>query len=121
MVEQSVEPTRRRLSIWIFCWIALEHSRYNGAMEFEWDNGKAAANLRKHGVSFEEASSVFGDALAITFNDPLHSIGEGRFLAFGVSYSGVLLVVSFAERGNCIRIISARRATRTERKIYEED
>lgn len=89
-------------------------------MEFEWDRDKAAANLRKHGVSFEEASSVFGDALAITFNDPLHSVGEHRYLAFGVSHSGVLLVVSFAERRKRIRIISARRATRAERNIYEE-
>lgn len=89
-------------------------------MEFEWDNEKAVANLRKHGVSFEEASTVFGDALAITFNDPVHSVGEHRFLTFGVSLTGVLLVVSFAERGRRIRIISARKATRTERKIYEK-
>ncbi len=89
-------------------------------MEFEWDRDKALANLRKHGVIFEEASSVFGDALAITFNDPLHSVREHRYLAFGVSHSGVLLVVSFAERRKRIRIISARRATRAERNIYEE-
>ncbi|NLV44141.1 MAG: BrnT family toxin [Candidatus Hydrogenedentes bacterium] len=89
-------------------------------MEFEWDRDKAAANFRKHDVSFEEASSVFGDALAITFNDPMHSVREHRFLAFGISQSGILLVVSFAERENRIRIISARRATRAERKIYEE-
>ncbi|HQM99874.1 MAG TPA: BrnT family toxin [Candidatus Hydrogenedentes bacterium] len=90
-------------------------------MEFEWDNEKAVANFGKHGVRFEEASSVFGDALAITFNDPLHSVGEHRFLIFGVSHTGLLLVVSFAERGRRIRIISARKAARTERKIYEED
>ena len=89
-------------------------------MQFEWDGNKAVANLRKHGVSFEEASSAFGDPLAITFQDPAHSTGEHRFLAFGVSLRGLLLVVSFADRGNRTRLISARPATRAERKIYEE-
>ena len=89
-------------------------------MEFEWDGSKAAANLRKHRVSFEEASSVLGDPLAITFQDPAHSVGERRFLAFGVSRTGLLLVVSFADRGKRTRLISARQATRAERKIYEE-
>jgi len=89
-------------------------------MEFEWDRDKAAANLRKHGVSFEEASSVFGDPLAITFQDPAHSVGEHRFLMFGASLQGLLLVLSFAERGKRIRLISARMATRAERRIYEE-
>ncbi len=89
-------------------------------MEFEWDTKKAAINLRKHGVSFEEASSVFGDPLAITFQDPAHSAGEHRFLAFGVSARGVLLVVSFVERRRRTRVISARPVTRAERKIYEE-
>jgi len=102
------------------CWIVLKVSEYNACMEFEWDNDKAVANFRKHGVSFEEASSVFGDALAITFNDPMHSVGEHRFLVFGVSNLGVLLVVSFSERRKRVRIISARKATRAERKIYEE-
>ena len=89
-------------------------------MQFEWDGNKAAANLRKHGVSFEEASSVFGDPLAITFQDPAHSAGEHRFLAVGVSLRGVPLVVSFVDRGKRTRLISARPATRAERKIYEE-
>jgi len=89
-------------------------------MEFEWDNEKAAANLRKHRVSFEEASSVFGDPLAVTFRDPDHSIGEIRWLTFGVSRSAVLLVVSHTQRGKRVRLISARRAIRAERKIYEE-
>jgi len=89
-------------------------------MQFEWDENKAATNLRKHGVSFEEASSVFGDPLAITFQDPAHSTGEHRFLAFGVSLRGLLLVVSFVDRGNRTKLISARPTTRTERKIYEE-
>jgi len=90
-------------------------------MEFEWDPNKAALNPRKHGITFEEASSVFGDSLAFTFQDPSHSAGEYRFLAFGLSARGFLLTVSFADRGKRVRIISARRATRAERKIYEED
>jgi uncharacterized DUF497 family protein len=88
-------------------------------LKFEWDDGKAQANLAKHGVSFEEAASVFGDPLALTFPDPDHSIGEKRWLTFGISCSRRLLVVAHAERGRSIRIISARRATRHERGIYE--
>jgi uncharacterized protein len=87
---------------------------------FEWDEAKAAANLRKHKVSFEEAATVFGDALAYTFDDPDHSFGEVRLLTFGVSHSGRLLAVIHAERGRAIRIISARRATRHERGTYEQ-
>lgn len=88
-------------------------------LKFEWNEDKAEANLAKHGVSFEEAASVFGDPLALTFRDPDHSISEERWLTFGVSYSDRLLVVAHAERGRSIRIISARRATRQERGIYE--
>jgi uncharacterized protein len=89
-------------------------------MEFEWDPQKAAANLKKHGVSFEEAVSVFGDPLAITFDDPDHSIGESRSLTFGLSTDNQLLVISHTSRRTKIRLISARPATRRERKIYEE-
>ena len=89
-------------------------------MQFAWDPNKAASNLRDHRVTFEEASSVFGDALAITFDDPDHSEGESRLLTFGLSEQGRLLVVSHTERRSDVRIISARRATRAERKIYEE-
>jgi uncharacterized protein len=89
-------------------------------MQFAWDPSKAASNLRDHRVTFEEASSVFGDALAITFDDPDHSEGESRLLTFGLSEQGRLLVVSHTERRGVVRIISARRATRAERKIYEE-
>jgi uncharacterized DUF497 family protein len=89
-------------------------------MEFEWDPGKAALNRRKHRVSFEEASSVFGDPLALTFRDPDHSADEARWLTFGTSRSGVLLVVSHTFRRKRVRLISARRANRAERKIYEE-
>ena len=89
-------------------------------MEFEWDSEKAAANLRKHRVSFEEASSVFGDPLAVTFHDPDRSVGEVRWVTFGMSRSGALLVVSHTQRGKRVRLISARRAIRAERAIYEE-
>jgi uncharacterized protein len=87
---------------------------------FEWDHAKAASNLRKHRISVEEAASVFFDPLAYTFDDPDHSEGERRLLTFGFSQAGRLLVVAHAERGRSIRIISARRATRNERGIYEQ-
>lgn len=89
-------------------------------MRFEWDAEKAAANLRKHRVSFPEAVSIFYDPLSATGNDPEHSIGERRFVTFGISASGRLLVVAHADRNDGIRIISARPATRAERNIYEE-
>jgi uncharacterized DUF497 family protein len=89
-------------------------------VRFEWDPDKADANLDKHGVSFEEASSVFFDALSATGRDPDHSLGERRFVTFGLSFAGRLLVVSHAERSQSIRIISARVANRAERKLYEE-
>lgn len=89
-------------------------------MHFEWDIAKAKRNLQKHGVSFEEASSVFYDTLAVTGADPDHSEGEERLVTFGVSSQGRLLVVAHTERGGGIRIISARIATQHERQIYEE-
>jgi uncharacterized protein len=89
-------------------------------MEFEWDPVKAAENLKKHGVSFDEAASVFGDPLALTFDDPDHSASEERLITFGESIQRRLLVVSHTPRAPRIRIISARRITRRERKIYEE-
>jgi uncharacterized DUF497 family protein len=89
-------------------------------MEFEWDGKKAASNKKKHGVSFYEASTVFGDSLALTFEDPDHSLHEMRYLTFGMSVSRRLLVVAHTSRGARTRIISARPATRYERKIYEE-
>ena len=88
-------------------------------MKFEWDPDKSDANLKKHGISFHEASTIFGDPLAITFNDPDHSIGERRFLTFGHSRANQLLCVVHTERLRKTRIISARRATRQEREIYE--
>ncbi len=89
-------------------------------MRFEWDKRKALSNQRKHRVSFEEAGTVFSDAIAVTGADPDHSVGESRWLTFGVSDRGRLLVVSHADEGDIIRIISARLATRAERKLYEE-
>jgi uncharacterized protein len=90
-------------------------------MKFEWDEEKAASNLRKHGVSFEEASTAFADDISLTGDDPDHSHGEHRLVLFGVSSAGRLLVVSHTERAGHIRIVSARTATRSERKFYEED
>jgi len=89
-------------------------------MQFEWDRDKASANLVKHGVAFEEAATVFRDPLSQTGPDPDHSIGEERFIIFGVSTAGRLLAVGHTERGATIRIHSARLATPGERIIYEE-
>ena len=90
-------------------------------MEFEWDAKKAKYNLRKHGVSFEEASSVFNDVLAAYYIDPDHSASENRFLTIGTSSQGQLLHVAFTDRGQRIRIISARKPTKREKKLYEEE
>lgn len=90
------------------------------ALHFEWDERKAESSLRAHGVSFREASTVFADPLSITISDPDHSTSEMRFVDIGLSHRGRLLVVSYTERGNRIRLISARLATRNERKQYEE-
>lgn len=89
-------------------------------MQFEWDSKKARANLRKHGVSFDEAATVFLDDLSLTGDDPDHSVSEERYVTFGVSNAGRLLVVAHTERGDRTRVISARPATRSERKLYEE-
>lgn len=90
-------------------------------MEFEWDPDKAARNLAKHGVSFQEAATVFGDPLAITYFDPDHSHDEDRYLTFGHSSEGRLLVVSHTDRDPNNRIISARQAARKERQKYEQE
>jgi uncharacterized DUF497 family protein len=90
-------------------------------MDFEWDDQKSARNLAKHDVSFYEAATVFGDPLAMTYYDPDHSQDEDRFLTFGHSDAGHLLVVSHTDRDDRVRIISARRATRRERKAYEKE
>ena len=89
-------------------------------MEFEWDAPKVEANIQKHGVSFDEAASVFLDQLAVSGQDPDHSVDETRYITFGMSSLGRLLSVSHTHRPGGIRIISARRVTRLERKLYEE-
>jgi uncharacterized DUF497 family protein len=89
-------------------------------MEFDWDPRKAASNLRRHNVSFGEAATVFSDPLSTTVPDPDHSLNEDRSITIGLSYRGRLLMVAHTERGDRIRIISARELTRTERAQYEE-
>ena len=89
-------------------------------LEFEWDHGKEETNLRKHGVSFHEGATVFGDPLAWTFPDVDHSVGEQRFLTIGVSSVGRTLVVSHTDRGIKTRIISVRPATPREKRDYEK-
>jgi hypothetical protein len=91
------------------------------AYSFEWDPKKAASNLKDHGVSFEEATTVFGDILAMNMPDPDHSEGEQRFLVLGMSGQSRLVVVSYAERPPRTRIISARLATSRERRTYENE
>jgi uncharacterized protein len=91
------------------------------ALELEWEPQKAAANLAKHKVSFEEAATAFGDPLGCIVPDPRHSIGEERFVPLGLSRNRHLRAVMFVDRGGAIRIIGARRATRRERRNYEEN
>ena len=88
-------------------------------MKFEWDRDKAKKNLKKHKVSFDEAMTVFYDPLSATFDDQCHSINEERFITIGYTSHGRLLIVSHAEMGKTIRIISARPATAHERKKHE--
>jgi uncharacterized DUF497 family protein len=89
-------------------------------LSFEWDEKKARSNANKHGVTFDEASTVFGDARSLTIPDPMHSEVEERFVTMGSSHRGKLVVVVHTERGDNIRIISARAANRREREAYEE-
>ena len=89
-------------------------------MKFEWDENKAAVNLSQHGISFEEARTVFDDRLYVDFYDPDHSDEEDRYIIVGESQQGNLLIVSYTERADFIRLISARKVTRVEREVYEE-
>jgi hypothetical protein len=89
-------------------------------VRFEWDPKKAAKNLKRHGITFHEAATVFGDPLAVTFSDPDHSEDEERHLTFGLSLQRRLVVVSHTQRGEHTRIINARLMDREERVIYEE-
>ena len=89
--------------------------------EFEWDDDKAKSNLKKHGVSFEEAATIFNDPKIATISDPDHSEQEERFVSLGMSFIQRLLSVIHTERAERTRLISARKATRSERKTYEND
>ena len=99
----------------------VEEEGYNSWVRFEWDPDKAADNVSKHGVSFEEAQTVFQDDLFVAFEDPDHSQGEHRLIIMGQSTERRLLVVAYTERRERIRLISAREATRKERRAYEEE
>ena len=90
-------------------------------MTLEWDEAKATANLAKHKVAFDEAKTVFGDPLYVDFYDPEHSGDEPRYIIIGTSQAGRLLMVSYTERADAIRLISARELTSTEREAYEEN
>jgi uncharacterized DUF497 family protein len=90
-------------------------------MKFEWDQSKAASNLKKHGVSFEEAKTVFDNPLAVIFDDEAHSVNEQREIIIGHSRQNRLLLIAFTERSGNVRIISARLATRNEREDYEQN
>ena len=89
-------------------------------MNFEWDPGKARQNRRKHRISFEEAATIFGDPLAITYPDPDHSILEQRFITVGTSRVNRVLIVAHTDRDESVRIISARKTTDRERRYYEK-
>lgn len=89
------------------------------ALFFEWDKKKAQSNKKKHGITFEEASTVFSDILSVTIPDTGHSVGEDRFVTIGLSANNQLIVVVHADRDDIIRVISARKATGYERKQYE--
>ena len=91
------------------------------SLRFTWDPAKAAANLRKHGVSFIEASTAFADPFSITIPDPDHSVGEEYFVLLGRTDRDRIVAVAHVERRDLIRLVSARLATRRERKTYEED
>lgn len=90
-------------------------------MEFEWDPKKNEANIRKHGVAFSEAATVFSDVLSMTVPDPDHSQEEDRYIIIGLSGQNRPVMVAHMERGECIRIISARELTRSEKRNYEEN
>jgi hypothetical protein len=89
-------------------------------MQFEWNPDKARSNQKKHGVSFNEASTVFNALLSVTFPDPDHSYGEDRYVIIGLSSAGRILVVPHTDRADRVRIISARESTRNERRFYED-
>ena len=89
-------------------------------LNFEWDEEKAEANVKKHRVSFDKATTVFIDPFSVIIPDPDHSVDEQRYIGLGSSDKGRILVVVYTERGSNVRIISCRKATSSERKLYEE-
>ena len=89
-------------------------------LQFEWDPEKAKLNVKKHGITFPEAATVFADTFSTTFPDPDHSVGEKRHITVGMSELEKVLIISHTDRGNMVRLISARKTTRHERKYYEE-
>ena len=89
-------------------------------MQFEWNPDKAIINIQKHNISFTEASTVFNDPLSLTYQDPDHSLSENRYITIGLSQTGKIIILAHTDRNNKIRIISARLATRQERRFYEE-
>lgn len=89
-------------------------------LNFEWDDSKAKENFKKHGVGFDEATTIFSDPFSMTIPDPDHSIGEERHIELGTSDKNRVLVVAYAERGSSMRIINCRKATSRERKLYKE-
>ena len=90
-------------------------------LQFDWDPAKAASSEAKHRVAFTEAATAFGDPLSLTVPDPEHSVGEARFVLIGLTYVGRLVVVAHLESDSSIRILSARSATTTERRFYEQE
>jgi len=102
-------------------WARRPNKTYTDSVTFAWDPKKAKKNLEKHKVDFREAATVFDDSFSTTFADDDHSSGERRFLIIGMSVRSRILVVSHTEKGDTIRIINARIATRQERRFYEED
>ncbi|MGB2809739.1 MAG: BrnT family toxin [Sedimentisphaerales bacterium] len=90
-------------------------------LQFEWDFKKSQSNKKKHGIAFEEASTIFADLLSTTIPDPAHSNGEDRFITIGTSVNNKIIVVVHSDRDDIIRIISARKATRSERRQYEQE
>jgi len=117
-----------RRPFFLQCWRKITRSGENAGTvkpgnttsEVEWDESKNRINQRKHDVSFQEAATIFLDPLELTIDDPAHTVSEHRFISIGQSFTGRLLVVSYAEVANRIRIITARKPTRRERRVYEE-
>ena len=115
-----VESCRRRVRRPL-CEGVSEAARQSNAVNFEWDPRKATQNQRKHGVSFHEAATVYADPLAVTYHDPDHSVSEQRYITVRISNAGRLLIVAHADRGETIKIISARKTTLRERKHFEQE